>query len=83
MVKSIGDNVPLKEIYNEYKVFMLMHQVEPKFYKNFRLELIEIFEVLDSSIEIIQIQNTYYVLNVKLIGKTVIELSKVLNVALK
>lgn len=43
----------------------------------------EIFEVLDSSIEIIQIQNTYYVLNMKLIGKTVIELSKVLNVALK
>lgn len=35
--KSVSEKVPLKEIYNEYKVFMLMNQVEPKLYKNFRL----------------------------------------------
>ena len=81
--KSIGEKVPLKEIYNEYKVFMLMNQVKPKFYKNFRLELIEIFEVSDSSIKIQKMQDKYYVVNVKLIGKNIKEFSKELNVALE
>ena len=82
LVKSIGDNVPLKEIYNEYKLFMLMHQVEPKLYKNFRLEA-PLLEVLDSSIEIQKMQDKYYVVNVKLIGKNIKEFCKELNVALE
>ena len=74
-----GEKILLKEIYNEYKLFSLTRQVKPILYKNFRLELMEIFANLKSSIKIIKMHNTYYVLNVKLIGKTVIELSKVLN----